>query len=249
MSEHKQPYRIKDRPPTIYRVVKSKDNPYVMIDRRPVENPELSFKAKGILTYLLSRPDGWEVSVADLIKRGTDGEAGIRAGLKELKNAGHMKYSTSRKAGRITGWLIEVYEVPDGDFLQVEILDVEKQDVENRTQVLSTLSNKDIKHKNDDEALATISKAYSAEIGMLTPMIADELREASTTYPLQWTLDAIHESAVQNKRGWKYILSILTRWKAQGNQEDKKQDVPKYQKPNTKTNNEDAIWSVINANR
>jgi DnaD/phage-associated family protein len=248
MSEPKQPYRIKDRPPTIFRVVKSKDNPYVMIDRRPIENQKLSFKAKGILTYLLSRPDGWEVSVADLIKRGTDGEAGIRAGLKELKNAGHMKYSTSRKAGRITGWLIEVYEVPDGDFLQVEILDVEKQDVENRTQVLSTLSNKENNNKNDDDVLATISKAYSSEIGLITPMIADELREASAIIPMQWTLDAIHEAASQNKRSWKYVMAILNRWKAQGNQEDKKQDVSKYQKP-TKTNNEDAIWSVINANQ
>lgn len=73
--------------------------------------------------------------------------------------------------------------------------------------------------KNDDEALATISKVYSSEIGLLTPMIADELREASTAYPLQWTLDAIKEAATQNKRGWKYVLAILTRWKAQGNQE------------------------------
>ena len=73
--------------------------------------------------------------------------------------------------------------------------------------------------ENDDEALATISKVYISEIGMLTPMIADELREASIAYPLQWTIDAIREAATQNRRGWKYVLAILTRWKAQGNQE------------------------------
>lgn len=231
MTEAKKPYKIQDRPPTIFRVVKSKDNPYVMIDRRPIENAKLSFKAKGILTYLLSRPDGWEVSVADLIKRGTDGEAAIRAGLKELKNAGHMKYTTSRKSGRITGWLIEVYEVPDGDFQQVVIQEVEKQDVENRTQVLKTLSSQENNKKNeDDPALAEISKAYQNEIAMLTPMIADELRDAVKTFPLKWILDAIHEAAVQNKRGWKYVLAILTRWKAQGNQEAMK---PMSQKANT----------------
>ena len=103
--------------------------------------------------------------------------------------------------------------------------------------------------KNDDDVLATISRAYSSEIGIITPMIADELREASAIIPMQWTLDAIHEAASQNKRSWKYVIAILTRWKAQGNQEDKKQDVPKYQKTPVKTNNEDAIWSVINANR
>jgi len=77
---------------------------------------------------------------------------------------------------------------------------------------------------NDDDLppLAKISRAYESEIGVLTPMIADELQEAADAYPLQWVLDAIHEAAVQNKRGWKYCLVILKRWKEQGNQEPAK---------------------------
>ena len=63
-----------------------------------------------------------------------------------------------------------------------------------------------------------INRAYESEIGTLTAMIADELQDAADTYPKQWILDAIHEAAVQNKRGWKYCLAILKRWKAQGNQ-------------------------------
>jgi len=105
-------YRIEGRPATIFRTVKNKDNPFVMIDRRPLLNPAMSWKAKGILTYLMSRPDGWEVSVADLVKHSTDGKASVRAGLQELRDAGHMRYSVSRDQGRITGWIIEVYEVP-----------------------------------------------------------------------------------------------------------------------------------------
>lgn len=145
MTEDKKHYRIEGRPATIYRVVKSTDNPYVMIDRRPIDNAALSFKAKGILTYLLSRPDGWEVSVADLIKRSTDGEAAVRSGLLELKNAGHMKYTKTRQAGRITGWLIEVYEVPHSDFQ-----DVVFQDVENQGQVLKKLSSNKENNKEKD---------------------------------------------------------------------------------------------------
>lgn len=138
MSEEKKEYRIDGRPATIFRVTKNPDNPYVMIDRRPIDNPKLSYKAKGILTYLMSRPDGWEVSVSDMIKKASDGEASVRSGLRELKLAGHMKYTKMREKGRITGWLIEVFEIPspDGDFQ-----DVAFQDVENRGQVLSTLSN------------------------------------------------------------------------------------------------------------
>ena len=74
----------------------------------------------------------------------------------------------------------------------------------------------------EDEALAQISKAYEGEIGSITSMIADDLKDASTTFPLKWVLDAIHEAAIQNKRNWKYIEAILRRWKAQGNQEPMK---------------------------
>ena len=87
---------------------------------------------------------------------------------------------------------------------------------------------KDIKENEDeaalekslkDVAMMEISKAYQSEIGMLTPIIADELKDAIDTYPSKWILDAVHEAAIQNKRGWKYILAILKRWHAQGNQE------------------------------
>lgn len=235
MSGPKQPYKIEGRPSTIFRVVKSKDNPYVMIDRRPIENKNLSYKAKGILTYILSRPDGWEVNITDLKNHGKEGAAALRTGLKELRDAHHICYHVARNVGRITGWLIEVYEIPydlpigeQGDGIEDEISpdddfqQVENQQVENRRQVLSTLSNKQSKVIEDDDALAQISKAYQSEIGLITAAIRDELIEASTSYPLQWTLDAIHEAAIQNKRGWKYVLAILSRWKAQGNQEPMK---------------------------
>ena len=80
------------------------------------------------------------------------------------------------------------------------------------------------KNDDDDASLSSISKAYESEIGLITSMIADDLKEASTVYPLKWVLDAIHEAAVQNKRGWKYCLAILKRWHAQGNQDTAKKN-------------------------
>lgn len=156
MTDEQQEYRIEGRPSTIFRTVKSKDNPFVMIDRRPIDNKELSFKAKGILTYLMSRPDGWEVSVKDLFNHATDGEDAIRSGLAELRKAGHMKYVQERVKGRITGMVIEVYEVPftspHADFPDVEKPHVEKPDVENPTQVLSNLSSTDSNKNTEREA-------------------------------------------------------------------------------------------------
>lgn len=98
---------------TIFRVVKNKDNPYVMIDKRPIENPALSWKAKGLLAYLLSRPDNWIVRMGDLIKRSQDGEFATRGAAKELESAGHIAKHQERKDGaRFAEVVYTVYEQP-----------------------------------------------------------------------------------------------------------------------------------------
>jgi hypothetical protein len=119
-----------ERAQTIFRVEKNKDNPFVMIDRRAIENPKLSWKAKGLLAYLLSRPDNWVVRFRDLGKRSPDGAHTVRVAMKELRTAGHVTVETERDGGRITKWIYHIHEVPDGGFQQVEKQDVEPPDVE-----------------------------------------------------------------------------------------------------------------------
>jgi len=57
---------------------------------------------------------------------------------------------------------------------------------------------------------------YEQNIGMLTPMIAEELREAEKLYPVNWIRDAIKEAVTHGKRKWSYISAILERWSAEG---------------------------------
>jgi len=57
---------------------------------------------------------------------------------------------------------------------------------------------------------------YEQNIGMLTPMIAEELLEAEKHYPVGWIRDAIKEAVNQNKRKWNYISAILERWSSEG---------------------------------
>jgi DNA replication protein len=60
---------------------------------------------------------------------------------------------------------------------------------------------------------------YEQNIGLLTPMIADELREAERSYPEAWIADALREAVAANKRSWRYALRILERWRAEGKDE------------------------------
>ena len=57
---------------------------------------------------------------------------------------------------------------------------------------------------------------YEDNIGMLTPMIADELREAAKLYPETWIREAVKEAVDLNKRSWRYIERILENWSAEG---------------------------------
>ena len=151
-----------DKAQTIFRVEKNPDNPFVMIDRRSIENPKLSWKAKGLLAYLLSRPDDWVVRFRDLAKRAPDGAHTIRVAMKELRAAGHVEVVTERQGGRIVNWIYKIHEVPDVEFQQVEIQEVEKQQVENRT------FNKNKSTKNDSTKKKLIINPITAQLFMDT---------------------------------------------------------------------------------
>ena len=57
---------------------------------------------------------------------------------------------------------------------------------------------------------------YEQNIGPLTPLIGDILRQAERDYPSAWIKEAIQIAVEQNKRSWKYIEAILRRWQAEG---------------------------------
>ena len=62
----------------------------------------------------------------------------------------------------------------------------------------------------------TIFKLYEENIGPLTPMIADVLRDCEKDYPYEWICEAVQEAVVNNARSWRYIESILRNWKENG---------------------------------
>ncbi|GCE11231.1 DnaD domain-containing protein [Tengunoibacter tsumagoiensis] len=59
---------------------------------------------------------------------------------------------------------------------------------------------------------------YEQNIGLLSPLIADDLRDAADHYPADWIEAAFREAIQQNKRKWSYISAILRRWETEGRQ-------------------------------
>jgi DnaD/phage-associated family protein len=61
-----------------------------------------------------------------------------------------------------------------------------------------------------------VFRLYEENIGPLTPLIADALKDAEATYHAEWIKDAIEIAVKNNKRNWKYTEAILKRWKEEG---------------------------------
>ncbi|QGJ92855.1 helix-turn-helix DNA binding domain protein [Arthrobacter phage Pureglobe5] len=73
----------------IVRGERPSDN-FAQIHNAALADGRLSFKARGILAYLLSRPPGWKTSADRLAQSGVDGERAIKSGLKELEEFGYL---------------------------------------------------------------------------------------------------------------------------------------------------------------
>lgn len=95
---------------TTYRV--NKEEKYSQILNEPLNDKRLSWEARGLLAYLLSKPNGWEVRNYDLVNQSNAGEHKVKRILSELKKAGYMRrYRIHDEEGQFR-WITDVYESP-----------------------------------------------------------------------------------------------------------------------------------------
>jgi len=62
----------------------------------------------------------------------------------------------------------------------------------------------------------TIIELYEQNIGLVTPLLAEELTEAERVYPAEWVEDAFRQAVSYGRRNWRYIRAILERWAVEG---------------------------------
>jgi len=180
---------------TIIRVYKDIDaDPFARIDKVPINDPKISYKALGILVYVLSKPDGWEVNITDLENHATDKDKAIRSGIAEL-----LKYKYCQRVKivdpetkRIKKWLLVFYERPysgeiqelltiisypdtykgnvdidpDSPFPHVEKPHVEKPHVENRVLNNNRVNQlkKEITKENNNNNKAAAEKSAAVVV-------------------------------------------------------------------------------------
>ena len=167
------------------------------------------------------------------------GNTGLMVGLKGAENTPDEALRSALKMATERGTIIHLALDRDGNPEDAYFMNTES----NR-QIVAKIQSGELKLSGlkageqtyiEPEEQPDIFTLYEQNVGMLTPMIADELREAEKLYPENWIQDAIKEAVSQNKRNWRYITRILERWSAEGKsdgtyQRDSKKGPDKYTK-------------------
>lgn len=76
------------------------------------EDEWLSWEARGLMGYLLSKPDNWQVRLHDLVRRGPAGEHKIRRMLKGLEWLGYLRRKRARRLDGTFTWSFIIFEDP-----------------------------------------------------------------------------------------------------------------------------------------
>ena len=144
-------------------VVKKKDN-FTTVHNNLILDEKLSWKAKGLLIYMLSRPTGWKYKSAEIAKNSTDGRDSVRNGLKELVENRYISRQKNSD-GSLTYYIFEDNQQNNiKDYLQKPKLDnpsLEKPETENPKLENPKLDNPSLyKRKNTNNKRIIVIKEY-----------------------------------------------------------------------------------------
>ena len=178
---------------------------YTVMSNHHLRNKELSLKAKGLLSQMLSLPEDWDYTLAGLSYINREKIDAIREAIKELEKAGYIKRSRERdEKGRLRGADYVIYEQPQPDeeqeatppisdlpTLENPTLDnptLEKPTSENPTQL-----NKDISSK--EQSITDLSSTHSIPFHSLNPLPYEQ--DEAATSPERKRTEAKTNSAIE----------------------------------------------------
>lgn len=198
----------------VFRAVKNKNNPYLMVNKQAIHDPNLSAKATGILIYLLSRPDDWDVYENEIAKNFKDGRDSIRSGLKELIDSGYLTRTRLRDEGKFKGYEYEVHELPLQKRVEKPI--TENTTLENPTLVNPTLlsnesTNNDLTNELNNINIIveylneTANKSFRSTSKKTQTLIKSRLKEKFTVDDFKKVIDIKSNQWVKDEKMNAYL--------------------------------------------
>ena len=149
-----------------------------------------------------------------------DGEEGLQTALEGLVDLGAVLKADLE-------WMDEIYYFLNSPQGRAAVQSIEQgnwQDVNKDRQPIHLVGEQ-----------PNIFELYEENIGVITPMMAEILKDDEATYPASWIEEAIRIAVTRNVRTWKYVQGILKRWQKEGREDEQhrrydSQDPERYRK-------------------
>lgn len=208
----------------VLRAEKTKD--YTTMCNHHLKNKEMSLKAKGLLSMILSLPDDWTYTVNGLVSICKESETAIKSALKELKELGYLVVTRERRADGKFEYIYTVYEKPQDVKPEVEKPQVENPPMDNppmenhplykNTNILNTnilnIKDKKVYFPNDDKLNETFKDFVEFRRKIKKPMAdkavqlaINELNEL--TQDRNEMIDIINQSIL---KGWQSFYPLMS---------------------------------------
>jgi DnaD/phage-associated family protein len=232
----------------VFRVKKDTDNPYLVINKSFIYDSRLSLKAKGLMSYFLSRPDDWEFYSYEISKHCTDKKDALSRAIKELVRCGYIQRNHKRDSnGKLMGgYDYIIYETPQ-QAVKNEVLEDttesgfseigknrnrKKPNSENPPLLNneSLLNNETTTTGSSDNGCKDVFKKFEmCGFGLLSPIIIEKIIADVQQYGKDWVMEAAEIAALASKRRYDYVKGILENWERNGKTEKKAKDKEKLE--------------------
>lgn len=205
-----------------FRVYKESGN-FVTVHKNFIHDPNISWKAKGILLYLLSRPDDWQVYEKELEKHCLDGRDSLKNGIKELETTGYIVRTRKRDdKGRLREYEYSVYEQPTQNGLSnVGKTNTGLSNVGKPVPTNNDFTNNELTNNNntDNDSSSTQPSPFDFYqengFGMLKPYVAEQINYWIDDFEEngnEIVNEAMKEAVNNNVTNWNYVNTILKAW-------------------------------------
>lgn len=223
----------------VFRVIKDKDNPYVMINKYYIYDNRLSLKAKGLMSYFLSRPDDWEFYQNEILKHCTDKKDSLSNAINELIQTGYIVRTFKRgEKGKLKGgYDYTVNEMPNDLTINENTCTKESTECglsetgENRIREKPNSDNPPLLNnepKLSNELLTNSSicsskgnmevfkKFEQCGFGLLSSIMLEKIAADIEMFGSNWVMKAAEVADEAGKHRYDFVKGILENWKTSG---------------------------------
>lgn len=198
----------------VFRVHKTRD--FTVMSNHHLRDRNLTLKAKGLLSVILSLPDDWKYSIAGLAAICKEGTSAVKSALQELTDAGYVTvtklYPNQTETGRIE-YVYDIHERPQAPRKQgIENLPLESQQVENQAQLSTEEPSTNESNTKESSTKKETRHKYGEYKNVL--LSDTDMEKLQAEFPADWEerIERLSAYMASTGKSYKNHLATIRNW-------------------------------------